>query len=135
MAYKRTEVAIEKIIASCDGNMRGALEALMLVNEHLEEELQRLYTIMSLGDEGEEYRLTKHWCIEKPWFLDFRPVEPHRVTHEQLLLKLGGGRDVRNEVDQQAVVRHVTLQIGVGPVRAPKDAVGEGLDQGSWQRV
>ncbi|HET7889434.1 MAG TPA: hypothetical protein VFL62_24655 [Bradyrhizobium sp.] len=36
--------------------MRGALEALMLVNEHLEEELQRLYTIMSLGDEGEEYR-------------------------------------------------------------------------------
>jgi hypothetical protein len=56
MAYKRTEVAIEKIIASCDGNMRGALEALMLVNEHLEEELQRLYTIMSLGDEGEEYR-------------------------------------------------------------------------------
>jgi hypothetical protein len=57
MAYKRTEVAIEKIIASCDGNMRGALEALMLVNEHLEEELQRLYTIMSLGgDEAEEYR-------------------------------------------------------------------------------
>jgi hypothetical protein len=56
MAYKRTEVAIEKIIASCDGNMRGALEALMLVNEHLEEELQRLYTIMSLGDDGEEYR-------------------------------------------------------------------------------
>jgi hypothetical protein len=56
MAYKRTEVAIEKIIASCDGNMRGALEALMLVNEHLEEELHRLYTIMSLGDEGEEYR-------------------------------------------------------------------------------
>ena len=56
MAYKRTEVAIEKIIASCDGNMRGALEALMLVNEHLEEELQRLYAIMSLGDEGEEYR-------------------------------------------------------------------------------
>jgi hypothetical protein len=56
MAYKRTEVAIEKIIASCDGNMRGALEALMLVNEHLEEELQRLYTIMSHGDESEEYR-------------------------------------------------------------------------------
>ena len=36
--------------------MRGALEALMLVNEHLEEELQRLYTIMSLGDEADEYR-------------------------------------------------------------------------------
>ena len=36
--------------------MRGALEALMLVNEHLEEELQRLYAIMSLGEESEEYR-------------------------------------------------------------------------------
>jgi hypothetical protein len=57
MAYKRTELAIEKIIASCDGNMRGALEALLLVNEHLEEELHRLYTLMATGDDGEEYRL------------------------------------------------------------------------------
>jgi len=56
MAYKRTELAIEKIIASCDGNMRGALEALLLVNEHLEEELHRLYTIIAVGDETEEYR-------------------------------------------------------------------------------
>lgn len=54
MAYKRTEVAIEKIIASCDGNMRGALEALMLVNEHLEAELNRLYAFMSLVDETGE---------------------------------------------------------------------------------
>jgi hypothetical protein len=56
MAYKRTEVAIEKIIASCDGNMRGALEALMLVNEHLEAELHRLYAVMSLIDEADEVR-------------------------------------------------------------------------------
>ena len=56
MAYKRTEAAIEKIIASCDGNMQGALEALMLVNEHLEEELHRLYTFMALGGEDDEYR-------------------------------------------------------------------------------
>jgi hypothetical protein len=54
MAYKRTEVAIDKIIASCDGNVRGALEALLLVNEHLEEELQRLYAMMSLGEESDE---------------------------------------------------------------------------------
>jgi hypothetical protein len=54
MAYKRTEVAIEKIIASCDGNMRGALEALMLVNEHLEEELGRLYAFMSQLDDTDE---------------------------------------------------------------------------------
>lgn len=56
MAYKRTEVAIEKIIASCDGNMRGALEALMLVNEHLEAELCRLYSFMSLIDESDDGR-------------------------------------------------------------------------------
>lgn len=56
MAYKRTEVAIEKIIASCDGNMRGALEALILVNEHLEAELHRLYAVMSLIDEADEVR-------------------------------------------------------------------------------
>ena len=36
--------------------MHGALEALLLVNEHLEEELHRLYTIISLNDEAEEYR-------------------------------------------------------------------------------
>lgn len=45
MASKRTELAIEKIIAACDGNMRGALEALLLVNEHLEAELHQLYAL------------------------------------------------------------------------------------------
>jgi hypothetical protein len=35
MASKRTEIAIEKIIAACDGNIQGALEALLLVNEYL----------------------------------------------------------------------------------------------------
>jgi hypothetical protein len=34
MAFKRTEIAIEKIGAACDGDMRGALEALLLVNMH-----------------------------------------------------------------------------------------------------
>jgi hypothetical protein len=48
MASKRTEIAIEKIIASCDGSMRGALEALLLVNEHLEAENHRLYAAVSL---------------------------------------------------------------------------------------
>jgi hypothetical protein len=56
MAYKRTEVAIDRIVASCDGNMRGALEALMLVNEHLEAELRRMYTVMSLIDETGDVR-------------------------------------------------------------------------------
>jgi hypothetical protein len=47
MASKRTELAIEKIVASCDGNLRGALEALLLVNEHLEAELHQLYAAVS----------------------------------------------------------------------------------------
>ena len=42
MASKRTEIAIEKIIAACDGSIHGALEALLLVNEYLEAELHRL---------------------------------------------------------------------------------------------
>lgn len=45
MASRQTEKAIERIIASCDGNMRGALEALLLVNEHLEAELHQLYAV------------------------------------------------------------------------------------------
>ena len=43
MASKQTETAIEKIIADCDGNIHGALEALLLVNEYLELELHRVY--------------------------------------------------------------------------------------------
>ena len=49
MASKRTEMAIEKIVAACDGNMRGALEALLLVNEHLEAELHQLYAAVSFS--------------------------------------------------------------------------------------
>jgi hypothetical protein len=61
MASRRTEVAIEKIIASCDGNMHGALEALMLVNEHLEGELHRLYSVISrMGQADEECFETVH---------------------------------------------------------------------------
>jgi hypothetical protein len=39
----RTEIAIEQIIAACDGDVHGALEALLLVNEYLEAELHQLY--------------------------------------------------------------------------------------------
>ena len=50
MASKRTDIVIERIIASCDGDMRGALEALLLVNEHLEAELHRLHAAVSRAD-------------------------------------------------------------------------------------
>jgi hypothetical protein len=46
MASKRTEIAIERIIAACEGDVRGALEALLLVNEHLEAELDQLYAVV-----------------------------------------------------------------------------------------
>jgi hypothetical protein len=50
MRSKRTDIAIEKIVATCDGNMRGALEALLLVNEHLEAELHQLYAAIASAD-------------------------------------------------------------------------------------
>jgi hypothetical protein len=37
----RIEAQIDKILATCDGDLRGALKALLLVNELLEFELQR----------------------------------------------------------------------------------------------
>ena len=43
MSSKPTDAVIEKIIASCDGNIWGALEALLLVNENLETELCQLH--------------------------------------------------------------------------------------------
>jgi hypothetical protein len=60
MASKRTEIAIEKIIETCDGNMRGALEALLLVNELLEAELHKLYVALSNADQGDLQLETIH---------------------------------------------------------------------------
>jgi len=37
------ETAIDQIVAACNGDLRGALKALLLVNEHLEAELAELY--------------------------------------------------------------------------------------------
>jgi len=38
-----SDAAIEQIVASCNGDLRGALKALLLVNEHLEAELRQFY--------------------------------------------------------------------------------------------
>jgi hypothetical protein len=43
MLCKSNEAAIDQIVASCNGDIRGALKALLLVNEHLEAELQQVY--------------------------------------------------------------------------------------------
>nr|WP_271617736.1 hypothetical protein [Bradyrhizobium sp. CCBAU 51745] len=36
------ELAIDQIVAACDGDVRGALRALMLANEQLEQRLERI---------------------------------------------------------------------------------------------
>jgi hypothetical protein len=43
------EAAIDEIVASCDGDLRGALRALLLVNEQLEVELAQLYAKVTQG--------------------------------------------------------------------------------------
>ena len=41
--------AVDEIIARCGGDMRGAVEALLLVNEQLELELDRVHTAAAFG--------------------------------------------------------------------------------------
>ena len=43
------ETAIDEIVARCNGDIRGALKALLLVNEHLEAELAQLYAVITGG--------------------------------------------------------------------------------------
>jgi hypothetical protein len=43
MSIRSSEAAIDEIVASCNGDLRGAVRALLLVNEHLEAELAQLY--------------------------------------------------------------------------------------------
>ena len=49
MITDASEAAIDQIVATCNGDMRGALKALLLVNEQLEAELQHLYAAVALG--------------------------------------------------------------------------------------
>ncbi|MCP1745084.1 hypothetical protein ABIF65_006761 [Bradyrhizobium japonicum] len=44
---------IDEIVADCDGDVRGALMALMLVNEQLEQRLERLSA--QLDDQSEDH--------------------------------------------------------------------------------
>ncbi|WJR79528.1 hypothetical protein [Bradyrhizobium sp. NP1] len=43
MTVRTSENAIDEIVASCNGDLRGAVKALLLINEHLEAELVQLY--------------------------------------------------------------------------------------------
>ena len=50
MNFEAGEDVIDEIVASCDGDIRGALKALLMVNEQLEDELQRLYAAAREGN-------------------------------------------------------------------------------------
>lgn len=41
-ALDQYELAVEEIVAACDGDLRGALRALMLLNERLELRLEQM---------------------------------------------------------------------------------------------
>ena len=45
----RYDVAVEDAIATCNGDLRGALKALLILNEHLEAELMELQAAMASG--------------------------------------------------------------------------------------
>ena len=49
MTSGSNEAAIDEIVARCNGDIRGALKALLLVNEQLEAELQQLHTVVAHG--------------------------------------------------------------------------------------
>jgi hypothetical protein len=49
MTCRANEAAIDEIVASCNGDIRGALQALLLVNERLEAELAQLYAAVTDG--------------------------------------------------------------------------------------
>ena len=43
------DTVIDEIVATCNGDIRGALKALLMVNEHLEAELAQLYAAVTHG--------------------------------------------------------------------------------------
>jgi hypothetical protein len=51
---KTTEAQIDEIVATCEGDLHGALRALMLVNEHLESELEQLRASCSCDQKPEQ---------------------------------------------------------------------------------
>jgi hypothetical protein len=47
MTSDPSEATIDQIVATCNGDIRGALKALLMVNEQLEAELQQLYAAVA----------------------------------------------------------------------------------------
>ena len=51
------EATIDRIVAACNGDLRGAVKALLLVNEQLEAELAELYAVTGVVTERGDQRL------------------------------------------------------------------------------
>ena len=49
MISDTSEAAIDQIVATCNGDLRGALKALLLVNEQLEAELAQFYAAVGIN--------------------------------------------------------------------------------------
>jgi hypothetical protein len=60
MMFGMSEAAIDEIVASCNGDIRGALKALLLVNEQLETELRQLLAAVAHGASTERGRNFLH---------------------------------------------------------------------------
>ena len=60
MTYGLNEAVIDEIVASCNGDLRGAVRALLLVNEQLEAELVELYATAANRDLSERRRRLLH---------------------------------------------------------------------------
>lgn len=54
------EAAIDEIVARCNGDIRGALKALLLVNEQLEAELAELHAAATHGESAVPKRGALH---------------------------------------------------------------------------
>jgi hypothetical protein len=50
MTSRLNESIIDEIVARCNGDIRGALQALLLVNERLEAELEQLQAAVAQGE-------------------------------------------------------------------------------------
>jgi len=57
MINNLNEAVIDRIVAACKGDLRGAVKALLLVNEQLEAELAQLYAATGVVTERGDQRL------------------------------------------------------------------------------
>jgi len=55
----RSDLVIDNIVARCNGDMSGAIKALLLVNEQLESEMNRLYEAAAYGPPTVRYSKSK----------------------------------------------------------------------------